>query len=476
MATPIRHHETYAHLLLSAALLASLFRPQPLAAQSCEARQLLAAAKYSSCRLKNASKSFKHSSPPDYEKCDRQLNAAFNHLIEACSDQKTVANVQVKLTQSADNTINYITGAGPRFVDNFDGTITDRFTDLMWEKKVQLDGVPVLCTSKAQCPNPHDADNRYNWSTEGEFFDGPAASVILAQLNDVAGNGVNCFAGHCDWRLPDLSELLSIVNFSAPQVPMTFSVFHSEHCSPVCNDITNPECSCTDNFYWTSVSDAANENHSAWYVGFRYFGTDTVAKYLANDQGVRAVRSARSRFKDNGDGTVSDSQTGLMWEKKVDLDGVPNHCLDAISCPNPHDADNHYTFSQTGSDFDGTGATVFLAQLNDLNGNGRECFAGYCDWRIPEMDELVTLFEPNRLDRAYGDRPAVDAALHNALCNGACTDLAACSCTSAHEAYFSRTSAGDPSTAWFFYYRNANSLWPYPKVGPALFRAVRGRR
>lgn len=43
-----------------------------------------------------------------------------------------------------------------------------------------------------------------------------------------------------------------------------------------------------------------------------------------------------SRYVDNGDGTVTDTQTGLMWEMKDNLDGLPDYA-------NPHDADNTYT-------------------------------------------------------------------------------------------------------------------------------------
>jgi hypothetical protein len=74
-----------------------------------------------------------------------------------------------------------------------------------------------------------------------------------------------------------------------------------------------------------------------------------------------------SRFVDNGDGTITDTQTGLMWEKKS-YDG------------SIHDVTNYYTWSSTvgGTAMDGTVFTVFLAGLNTP-----PCFAGYCDWRLP---------------------------------------------------------------------------------------------
>lgn len=86
---------------------------------------------------------------------------------------------------------------GPRFLDNSDGTVTDQLTGLQWEKKTDDGSV-------------HDKDNRYSWSTapdEGEAPDGTAYTDFLATLNDSSG----CFAGRCDWRLPTIYELQTIV-------------------------------------------------------------------------------------------------------------------------------------------------------------------------------------------------------------------------------------------------------------------------
>jgi hypothetical protein len=111
---------------------------------------------------------------------------------------------------------------GARFMDNCDGTITDADTGLMWEKKTGTVGTSVGCNSADQCPDPHDVNNTYSWSSSstGTDFDGTVSTVFLAQLNDVAGGGTNCFAGHCDWRLPEggaeaTDELLTIVDLGA---------------------------------------------------------------------------------------------------------------------------------------------------------------------------------------------------------------------------------------------------------------------
>lgn len=48
---------------------------------------------------------------------------------------------------------------------------------------------------------------------------------------------------------------------------------------------------------------------------------------------VAAFKKLQARWVDNGDQTVSDTQTGLMWEQKDNLGGGAN-------LSDPHDADN----------------------------------------------------------------------------------------------------------------------------------------
>ena len=138
------------------------------------------------------------------------------------------------------------------------------------------------------------------------------------------------------------------------------------------------------------------------------------------DELITAVRSSLDqcafsgpRFFDNRDGTVRDQKTGLMWEKKADLDGSPNPS-------DPHDADNVYswsrtdTLSRTGSAPDGTLFTDFLFGLNGgtsadgLTTGG--CFAGHCDWRLPTIEETDGVIE--ELGTCVGGvGPCTDATL-----------------------------------------------------------------
>ena len=72
--------------------------------------------------------------------------------------------------------------------------------------------------------------------------------------------------------------------------------------------------------------------------------------------------------------------------------------LDTIFNPNdPHDADNVYGWSATGTAVDGTVWTVFLPNLNNCGSSDGSTitggFAGHCDWRLPTSAELQTIVD-----------------------------------------------------------------------------------
>ena len=122
-------------------------------------------------------------------------------------------------------------------MDNGDGTITDVNTGLMWEKQSNRDG------------SVHDTSNLYTWDQ--------AFSGHVATLNTMS------FAGHTDWRVPNLRELQSIANYqnSNPAVSPAFNT----GCTFGCTVLT---CSCnTSADYWSSSSYASIPS-GAWFVDF----------------------------------------------------------------------------------------------------------------------------------------------------------------------------------------------------------------
>jgi hypothetical protein len=161
-----------------------------------------------------------------------------------------------------------------RFVDNGDGTITDSQTGLMWEKKDDSGGV-------------HDKDNLYTWSATFSDPDGTAFVDFLGDLNNCVDDGnwppagvTGGFAGHCDWRLPTIMELQSIVDLSAPGCgPPTYD--------PCIDPIFGPTASF---YYWSSTADALNP-YNAWDVNFTNGNVFYGGKDL--DFYVRAVRGGR---------------------------------------------------------------------------------------------------------------------------------------------------------------------------------------
>jgi hypothetical protein len=119
--------------------------------------------------------------------------------------------------------------------------------------------------------------------------------------------------------------------------------------------------------------------------------SDSVVSY----QGALACKSTVPRYVDNGDGTVTDNLTGLMWEKKTTA------CSGEITCYT-----NQYAWTSTGTAADGSLFTNFLATLNggdyynpadmlDETSAAGSCLANHCDWRIPTIAELAAITELN---------------------------------------------------------------------------------
>jgi Protein of unknown function (DUF1566) len=187
----------------------------------------------------------------------------------------------------------------------------------------------------------------------------------------------------------------------------------------------------------------------------RFPATGQTTVYVLGDDGdVEA--GAPLAYSDNGDGTITDRNTKLMWEKKDQAGGGLHNwnntypwegtCSDDVSqvCGTDADCESGGTCEPAG----GANYTIFqwVAQLNTA-----PCFAQHCDWRIPNVKELQSIVDYETY------LPPVDAAFNNNCSSGCTVDGAnntiECSCTQ---------SAG-PSQG---YYWSGSSYAPSPIVQP----------
>jgi len=170
-------------------------------------------------------------------------------------------------------------GDEARFVNCGNGTVEDRETGLLWEEKT---GVPshlvVTCvTADGGCEDPHDVNNRYAWSVTVTLGapDGAAFTDFLARLNGRFGTAP-CLADHCDWDLPSVSQLQTII--VGPGVESSVAVLPPDPdagLNPTAQSTTCVDVPCIDpNFseiggptatgtYWSASSDATRTD-GAW--------------------------------------------------------------------------------------------------------------------------------------------------------------------------------------------------------------------
>jgi Protein of unknown function (DUF1566)/Viral BACON domain len=239
--------------------------------------------------------------------------------------------------------------------------VKDNVTGLIWEMKTNKDGVKNY-------NDPHDADNTYTWydsnpATNGGYAgtpgDGTDSEDFVKALNDAN------YGGYSDWRMPTIKELAYIVNYSIPNPGPTIDTGYFPNT--------------TASRYWSSTSYAHPYSFSAWGVDFSN-GNDYV-DFLNKSESyyVRAVRWGQSgsfghlvigsldavdngsiddatasadSYTDNGDGTVTDISSGLMWQK----------------------------FSSSNKTWEQ--ALAYCAGLN---------LGGHTDWRLPTVKELRSL-------------------------------------------------------------------------------------
>ncbi len=277
--------------------------------------------------------------------------------------------------------------------------VKDNVTGLFWEMKTNKDGV-------TNYNDPHDADNVYTWydsnpSTNGGNAgtpgDGTDTEDFIKSLNELH------YGGYCDWRLPTIKELANIVDYSIPEP------------GPAINPKYFPNTAAS--WYWTATP-YAYDPRQAWLMYFEYsndHNDDKGKQYYARAvRGEKTETSVAEGYIDNGDGTITDRSTGLMWQK----------------------ADVAYSF---------TTWEYALAYCEGLS------LAGYTDWRLPTIKELRSIVDYSRYD------PSIDTSFFSYT----------------PPAYWSSTSSIRIFDAWLIFFNygfdyDLDNFITYP------FRAVRG--
>jgi len=108
--------------------------------------------------------------------------------------------------------------------------------------------------------------------------------------------------------------------------------------------------------------------------------TGQTTSYITGDDGdlEKGVAWPNPRFTDNGDGTVTDNLTGLIWLKDA-------NCM----------ATNYPSFDNDGTAGDGavtwSHAFSFISEINV--GVFSNCGDGNTDWRLPNYKELLSLID-----------------------------------------------------------------------------------
>jgi hypothetical protein len=250
-----------------------------------------------------------------------------------------------------------------RFTDNQNGTVTDSLTGLVWLKDAGCLGSTT-------------------WA--------PAIAAVNQLANGACGLSDGSKAGQ--WRMPNLNELESLVDVSAnapalsagnPFVNVSNQIYWSST-SYFGGETGSPKAWCvrmSDGRYMndTSSNVKASANNAVWAVhgsgggAIKLQSTGMYVMYVTGDDGSlqTGVPPTFPRWIDNGNGTITDTVTGLVWLKRADC--ISGQWADALA------AVNALANGQCG--------------LNDNSAPGA--------WRMPNRHEMLSLSD--RMETNHAD-------------------------------------------------------------------------
>jgi hypothetical protein len=175
----------------------------------------------------------------------------------------------------------------------------------MWEKKVPggcvnvVNGHPIACVSDADCTgnggggmcvcsSVHCVNGTFTWTSSGSPYppNGTAFTDFLYQLNncdlDMTFTLRGGFAEHCDWRLPTIAELDSIIDFN--RMPACYSGIGEQCIDPIFG------LTAGDSYYWSATTrqDAPSAAYAAIFGPTLFASELDILKTFGTS--VRAVR------------------------------------------------------------------------------------------------------------------------------------------------------------------------------------------
>lgn len=228
------------------------------------------------------------------------------------------------------------------YIDNKDGTFTDTHSGLTWMRCAAGQTWDALLTS---CSGTAAG---FTWS----------AAMTAPQG----------FADQSDWRLPNVRELYSLIDYTKNRPAFDNSI--------ILGVVGNEP-------YWSSteVSDGPGRAMTVrfWDGGFDKYGdprldktSQAMVRYVRGQETSSFMKATRvdAIYSANPDGSVLDKTTGLTWQP----------CLVG------------QTWSG-GSCIGGGTAFAFSATQSAASANR---FGGFSDWRVPTIEELLSLVNSAR--------------------------------------------------------------------------------
>lgn len=286
---------------------------------------------------------------------------------------------------------------------------------VVWpEPRFETDGGTVLdhLTGRTWLRNANPAEFPLFWDEAFDFV----RSLNRRQLH-----------GHAGWRLPNRRELFSLVSHACANPSL-----------PDAHPFTNV----FNGYYW-SASTCRQHPRQAWYV---HMGGGRVFKGMKNNAylvwPVRGgIHDGRVKLLQTGQRTCFDQEGDVSDCGKTDQDGAIR-----AGAPWPQKrfvmhGDRAATDAATGLMWHRQGALTpdpldWAGALSTVDGLNSIEFAGFSDWRLPNIIELESLCHLDRYGPAVVEPDVFDTV---------------------HDAYWSgTTSVYDPGYAWVFYTEDGN--------------------